>query len=143
MAPLDAMAEIDSVDAGRLYLQYGSADDVVPEDVSAQLIDAADGAKSDLYPAPHALNDDATADRGGWLVERLGLSPIGADVLAEVGLPDQPSGSSRRAVSAARPELPPEPESSPGSGCRPPPPGPELSPPATARPESRRCRRES
>ena len=23
MAPLDAMAEIDSVDAGRLYLQYG------------------------------------------------------------------------------------------------------------------------
>ncbi len=92
MAPLDAMAEIDNVDASRLYLQYGTADDVVPEDVSAQLIDAAEGAKSDLYPAPHALNDDATADRVDWLVERLGLSPIGADVLAEVGLPDQPSG---------------------------------------------------
>jgi dienelactone hydrolase len=92
MAPLDAMAEIDNVDASRLYLQYGTADDVVPEDVSAQLIDAANGAKSDLYPAPHALNGDATADRINWLVDRLGLSPIGADLLAEVGLPDQPSG---------------------------------------------------
>ena len=38
------------------------------------------------------LNDDATADRVAWLVERLGLSAVGADVLAEVGLPDQPSG---------------------------------------------------
>ena len=92
MAPLDAMAEIDNMDASRLYLQYGTADDVVPEDVSAQLIDAAEGAKSDLYPAPHALNEDATADRASWLVERLGLTPIGADVLTEVGLPDQPSG---------------------------------------------------
>ena len=92
MAPLDAMAEIGNLDASRLYLQYGTADDVVPEDVSAQLIDAAEGAKSDLYPAPHALNDDATADRVNWLVERLGLSPIGLDVLAAVGLPDQPSG---------------------------------------------------
>ena len=92
MAPLDAMAEIDNVDASRLYLQYGTADDVVPEDVSAQLIDAAGGAKSDLYPAPHALNDSATADRVNWLVERLGLGQIKADVLDEVGLPDQPSG---------------------------------------------------
>ena len=39
----------------------------------------------------HALNGDATADRVGWLVDRLGLSPIGAGVLDEVGLPDQPS----------------------------------------------------
>lgn len=92
MAPLDAMAEMDNVDASRLYLQYGTADDVVPEDVSAQLIDGAEGAKSDLYPAPHALNDDATADRVNWLVERLGLDPIGPDALTEVGLPDQPSG---------------------------------------------------
>ena len=73
------------MDAGRLYLQYGTADDVVPEDVSAELIDAADGAKSDLYPAPHALNDDATADRVNWLVERLGLDPIGADVAPRGG----------------------------------------------------------
>ncbi|HTI30460.1 MAG TPA: hypothetical protein VL687_08890 [Methylomirabilota bacterium] len=29
----------------------------------------------------------ATADRAAWLVERLGLQAIGADVLAEVGLP--------------------------------------------------------
>ncbi|HEX5579603.1 MAG TPA: acetylxylan esterase [Candidatus Limnocylindria bacterium] len=91
MAPLDATAEIDNVDGGRLYLQYGTADDVVPEDVSVQLIDAAQGAKSDLYPAPHALNDDATADRVRWLVERLGLAPIGDEALGEVGLPDQPS----------------------------------------------------
>ena len=92
MAPLDAMAAIGDVDASRLYLQYGTADDVVPEAVSAQLIDAADGAKTDLYPAPHALNDEATADRVAWLGERLGLSEIRAEVLDEVGLPDQPSG---------------------------------------------------
>jgi dienelactone hydrolase len=92
MSSLDATAEIDSVEGSRLYLQYGTADDVVPEDVSAQLIEAADGAKTDLYPAPHALNGDATADRVAWLGDRLGLSSIGADILAEVGLPDQPSG---------------------------------------------------
>jgi hypothetical protein len=92
MAPLDAMAEVDNLDAGRLYLQYGTADDVVPEEVSAQLIEAADGAKTDLYPAAHALNDQATANRVTWLTERLGLSAIGAEVLSQVGLPDQPSG---------------------------------------------------
>lgn len=88
MAPLDAMAEIGNVDGERLYLQYGTEDDVVPPDVSAQLIDAAHGARADLYPAGHALDDDATADRVGWLVERLSLAPIGTDVLEGVGLPD-------------------------------------------------------
>jgi dienelactone hydrolase len=89
MAPLDAMAEIGNVDGARLYLQYGSQDDVVPVDVSAELIGAADGAITDLYPAGHALNDEATVDRVGWLVERLSLDPIGPDELAKVGLPDE------------------------------------------------------
>ena len=89
MAPLDAMAEIGNVDASRLYLQYGTVDDVVPQDVAAELIDAADGAVSDVYPAGHALSGDATADRVAWLAERLELSPIGPGVLAEVGLPDE------------------------------------------------------
>jgi dienelactone hydrolase len=89
MAPLDAMAEIGNVDGERLYLQYGTEDDVVPTDVSAELIDAAGSAESDLYAAGHALNDEATADRVGWLVGRLSLAPIGAGALATVGLPDE------------------------------------------------------
>jgi dienelactone hydrolase len=89
MAPLDAMAEVANVDAQRLYLQYGTADDVVPTDVSAELIEAAPGAKSDLYPAAHALDERATADRVAWLVDRLRLDPIGPEVLADVGLPDE------------------------------------------------------
>jgi dienelactone hydrolase len=89
MAALDAMAEIGNVDSTRLYLQYGTADDVVPVDVSAELIDAADGARADLYDAGHALDDAATADRAAWLVERLGLATIPPAALAEVGLPDR------------------------------------------------------
>lgn len=89
MAPLDAMAEIDGVDAERLYLQYGTADTVVPPDVSEQLIEAAPGAAVDLYDAGHALNDEATADRVAWLAERLTLEPISEEILAGVGLPDR------------------------------------------------------
>jgi dienelactone hydrolase len=89
MAPLDALAEIGGVDAGRLYLQYGTADDVVPPDVAQQLIDAAPGARSDFYDAGHALDDEATADRVGWLVERLRLNEVPAAILDEVGLPDR------------------------------------------------------
>lgn len=89
MAPLDAMAEIGNIDASRLYLQYGTADAVVPTDVSAELIDAASGARSDLYDAGHALDEAATADRAGWLVARLGLAPIPAAILDDVGLPDR------------------------------------------------------
>lgn len=89
MAPLDAMAEIANVDGGRLYLQYGTADDVVPPDVSQELIDAVAGARVDLYDAGHALDAAATADRIAWLIERLRLRPIGPDVVDEVGLPDR------------------------------------------------------
>lgn len=89
MAPLDAMTEIGNVDATRLYLQYGTADGVVPAEVSAELIEAADGARADLYDAGHALDDAATADRVAWLVERLALDPIPASVLEAVGLPDR------------------------------------------------------
>jgi dienelactone hydrolase len=89
MAPLDAMAEIGAVDASRLYLQYGTADDVVPPEVAQELLDAGAGARSDLYDAGHALDDEATADRVSWLVERLGLQPVPQSVLDEVGLPDR------------------------------------------------------
>lgn len=89
MAPLDALPVIGDVDPGRLYLQYGTADDVIPTAVSQELLDAAPGATVDLYDAGHDLDDIATADRVAWLVEQLGLTPIGADVLAEVGLPDE------------------------------------------------------
>lgn len=89
MAPLDAMAQIGKVDTARLYLQYGSEDDVVQVDVAAELIAAAADARSDLYPAGHALNDEATANRVEWLVQRLSLEPIGPDQLAQVGLPDE------------------------------------------------------
>jgi predicted esterase len=89
MAPLDAMAEVGRVDAERLYLQYGTADDVVPEAVAQELVDAADGARADFYDAGHALDDAATADRVAWLVERLELDEVPAAVLEEVGLPDR------------------------------------------------------
>jgi dienelactone hydrolase len=89
MAPLDAMAEIGGVDAARLYLQYGTGDDVVPPDIAQELIEAADGARADFYDAGHALDDAATADRVAWLVERLALDEVPAAVLDEVGLPDR------------------------------------------------------
>ena len=89
MAPLDAMAEIGNVDGSRLYLQYGTADAVVPPDISAELIDAAAGARADLYEGGHALDDAATADRTAWLVDRLALEAIPAAVLDLVGLPDR------------------------------------------------------
>ena len=91
MAPLDAMAEAANVEGRRLYFQYGSADDVVPPDVARELTDAVPDAKLDMYESGHALDDGATADRAAWLVERLGLTPIPADALDAVGLPDQES----------------------------------------------------
>ena len=89
MAPLDALAVAPDLSGERIYLQYGSADDVVPVAVSQTLLDALPTAKADLYDSGHALDDVATADRVGWLVERLDLAPIGAGVIAEVGLPDE------------------------------------------------------
>jgi cephalosporin-C deacetylase-like acetyl esterase len=89
MAPFDAMAEIANVDATRLYLQYGTRDDVVPPDVAQELVDAAVGARTDWYNSGHALDETATADRVAWLVDRLQLGEIGPDIVAEVGLPDQ------------------------------------------------------
>ncbi len=89
MAPLDALAVASDLDGERIYLQYGRTDDVVPTSVSQELRDAIPTAKADLYDAGHALDDAATADRVAWLVERLGLQPVGAAVLAEVGLPDE------------------------------------------------------
>jgi cephalosporin-C deacetylase-like acetyl esterase len=89
MAPLDATAEIDRVDARRLYLQYGTRDDVIPTDVARQLVNAAEGARVDWYPADHALSDAATADRIGWLVTQFGLTEVPGRILSDVGLPDE------------------------------------------------------
>ncbi len=89
MAPFDALAVADQVDGERVYLQYGSVDDVVPPDVAQQLLDAIPAATVSWYDAGHALDDVATADRAAWLVERLGLTPITPETLATVGLPDE------------------------------------------------------
>jgi len=89
LAPFDALPVIGAIDPTRIYLQYGRVDDVVPLDVSAQLRDAALQARFDLYDAGHALDDAATADRVTWLVMHLGMEPVGAEVLATVGLPDE------------------------------------------------------
>lgn len=89
MAPFDALAVAGDLNADRIYLQYGRTDDVVPTSVSQELLDALPDARADLYDSGHALDDTATADRAAWLVERLGLQAISAEVLAEVGLPDE------------------------------------------------------
>jgi predicted esterase len=89
MAPFDALAMAGELDGDTIYLQYGRTDDVVPTSVSQALLDAIPAAKADLYDVGHALDDAATADRVAWLVERLGLSPVSAEVLASVGLPDE------------------------------------------------------
>ena len=89
MAPFDALAVADQVDGERIYLQYGSIDDVVPPDVAQQLLDVIPAATVSTYDAGHALDDIATADRVAWLVERLGLTPITPETLATVGLPDE------------------------------------------------------
>jgi cephalosporin-C deacetylase-like acetyl esterase len=89
MAPFDALAVTDQLDGERIYLQFGSIDDVVPPDVAQELIDALPAATVDFYDAGHALDGAATADRVTWLVEKLGMDPISPEVLATVGLPDQ------------------------------------------------------
>jgi cephalosporin-C deacetylase-like acetyl esterase len=89
LAPFDALAVADQLDGERIYLQYGTIDDVVPPEVAQELIDAVPGATLSTYEAEHALNDAATADRVSWLVERLGLGLISPETLATVGLPDE------------------------------------------------------
>lgn len=90
MAPFDALPLVDRVAGPGLYVQYGTADEVIPETVSHQLVDAlGDRAKVTYYPANHALNTAATTDRVAWLVQRLGLEPVSPAVVAAVGLPDE------------------------------------------------------
>ena len=62
---------------------------VVPPRGARELIRAAAGARADMYEAGHALDDEATVDRVAWLVERLGMQPVPADVLATVDRPDE------------------------------------------------------
>ena len=50
-----------------------------------------EGTRIDRYPAGHALDATAVADRAAWLVEHLGREPIGADAFEAVGLPDEAS----------------------------------------------------
>ncbi len=90
MAPFDAVEAIGSVDPEAVYLQFGTQDDVVTgPDVDAWLAAAPAGLRVDRYPAGHALDATATADRAAWLSERLGFGPVTADALADVGLPDE------------------------------------------------------
>jgi len=91
LAPFDALPQVSRVDGGRLLLQYGRADDVVPSDVAQELVDAlpAGGTVQWFDGAGHALDHAATAARCAWLSERLELPAVPADALAEVGLPDE------------------------------------------------------
>jgi dienelactone hydrolase len=90
MAPFDALPFVQRIAGPGLYVQYGTADEVIPEQVSQQLVRALGGrGRVSYYPANHALNAAATADRVAWLVARLGLRPIPAAAVAEVGLPDE------------------------------------------------------
>jgi len=91
MEPYDAVPAVSIADGG-IYLQFGTQDDVViASDVDEWVAAAPEGTRIDRYPAGHALDATAVADRAAWLVERLGLEPIGADALEAVGLPDEAS----------------------------------------------------
>lgn len=90
MAPFDAVPAVADAAGDRLYLQFGTFDDVViTEDVAEWEAAAPEGTRIDRYPAGHTLDAAAVADRAAWLVDRLGLAPIGAVALEAVGLPDE------------------------------------------------------
>jgi predicted esterase len=90
MAPFDAVPLVRRIEGASVFVQYGSADGVIPREVSQQLVEALPaGAQTSYYTAGHALNADATADRIAWLVERLGLGPVPASIVAKIGLPDE------------------------------------------------------
>ena len=92
MEPYDAVPAVSEADGATIYLQFGTQDDVViASDVDEWVQAAPPGTRLDRYPAGHALDAAAVADRASWLVERLGLEPISADALAAVGLPDEAS----------------------------------------------------
>ena len=89
MAAWDAVEAIGGVDPGAVYLQFGTEDDVVlPAHVDEWVAAAPADVRLDRYPAGHALDATATADRVAWLTERLALGPIPAELVAQVGLPD-------------------------------------------------------
>ncbi len=90
MEPFDAVPAVSGADPATLYLQFGTTDDVVvAADVDVWVAAAPDGTRIDRYPAGHALDADAVADRAAWLAERLGMADVGGEALAEVGLPDE------------------------------------------------------
>lgn len=92
MAPYDATSVLAEADGEELLLQFGTRDDVVvPADVDAFVAAAPDGATVMTYDAGHVLDAAATADRIGWLVDRLGAGEVDADAIAAVGLPDAPT----------------------------------------------------
>ncbi len=90
MEPFDAVPAVGGADPDALYLQFGTADDVVvASDIEEWVAAAPAGTRIDSYPAAHALDADAVADRAVWLAERLAMEPITEEALAEVGLPDE------------------------------------------------------
>ena len=92
MEPYDAVPGVSNADGATIYLQLGTQDDVViASDVDEWVEAAPPGTRIDRYPAGHALDASAVADRAEWLVDRLGLEPIPQEALAAVGLPDEAS----------------------------------------------------
>lgn len=89
MAAWDAVEAIGDVDPAAVYLQFGTEDDVVLAGHVEEWMEAAPAeVRLDRYEAGHALDASATADRIAWLTERLGLEPVPAELVADVGLPD-------------------------------------------------------
>jgi hypothetical protein len=57
-----------------LFFQFANSDRFIPKDVAQQFFDAGSEPKSiNWYDAPHALNEQARADRVQWISEQLDL----------------------------------------------------------------------
>jgi len=70
---IDPLTHVRTI-RGALFLQDGRSDAVVPSRALRAMAEAApEGSRVTWYPADHALNDQAAADRLDWLSARLGV----------------------------------------------------------------------
>jgi fermentation-respiration switch protein FrsA (DUF1100 family) len=71
VTPIDPLTVIAGAE-GKILLQAGRRDTVVPADALRALAEAApDSADLRWYDAEHQLNEQARADQVDWLAERL------------------------------------------------------------------------
>ncbi len=73
MKPIDAVNYLPHVAPNALFLQFGSEDTRPSPEMGHEVEDAASKPKqAKWYEGGHELNDQALAERDGWLAERLG-----------------------------------------------------------------------